>query len=179
MGANLKVLIVSLKRSSRTVAGGRRFTFSALAVAGNTSGRVGVGYGRSGEVADAIDKAETAAVARMVDVSLNGRTIPHEVCAEYCGARVLLRPASPGTGLIASRTVRGVLECAGVKDAISKSLGTRNPANVVKATIQALMNARRREENNHARGLKSRKRKALILKLPDLSAGKGNPLQLN
>jgi len=115
---------------------------------------VGVGMGKAGEVADAIRKGGEMARSEMVSVSLKEGTIPHEVFSQYCGARVLLRPASPGTGIIAGKTVRAVLELAGVKNALTKSLGSKNAANVVKATLEALLRLRRREDIYLGRGLK-------------------------
>lgn len=110
---------------------------------------------------------------------MKSETIPHEVCGTYCGAKVLVWPAPPGTGIIASKTVRAVLECAGVKDAVSKLLGAHNAANVVKATLQALVSLRRREQNEQVRGLKTKSAKVVILlKFPDLRSG-GSPLRLN
>ena len=135
------------------VKGGRRFNFSALIVVGDKRGRVGVGLGKASEVADAIRKGGEMARTQMVSVSLKDATIPHEVFSHYCGAKVLLRPASPGTGIIAGKTVRAVLESAGVKDILSKSLGSKNAANVVKATLQALLSLRLREDIYKGRGL--------------------------
>ncbi|HEY9174467.1 MAG TPA: 30S ribosomal protein S5 [Verrucomicrobiae bacterium] len=145
--------VVFINRSSKVVKGGRRFSFSALVVAGDRKGRVGVGLGKASEVADAIRRGGEAARANMVSVSLNGPTIPHEVFACYGGARVLLRPASPGTGVIAGKTVRAVLESAGLRDVLSKSLGSKNAANVVKATLRALLSLRMREAIYKSRGL--------------------------
>jgi len=149
--------VVFINRSAKVVKGGRRFNFSALIVVGDRRGRVGVGLGKAGEVADAIRKGGEMARAQMVGVSLKDATIPHEVFSHYCGAKVLLRPASPGTGIIAGKTVRAVLESAGVKDILSKSLGSKNAANVVKATLQALLSLRLREEIYKGRGLEIRK----------------------
>jgi small subunit ribosomal protein S5 len=157
-----------LKRSAKALKSGRRFSFGALVVVGNGRGCIGLGWGKSREVADALQKAERAAVAQKVQVSLKAGRISHEVQGRYCGATVLLRPAPPGTGLIASKVVRHVLECAGVKDVVGKSLGARNPANVAKATIRALMSLR----------LKSARVNYPILKLPALDAA-GEPLRLN
>ena len=149
--------VVFINRSAKVVKGGRRFNFSALVVVGDKKGRVGVGLGKAGEVADAIRKGGESARNQMVGVSLKEATIPHEVFSHYCGARVLLRPASPGTGIIAGKTVRAVLESAGVKDILSKSLGSKNAANVVKATLNALLSLRQREEIYKSRGLQLRK----------------------
>jgi len=149
--------VVFINRSAKVVKGGRRFNFSALIVVGDKRGRVGVGLGKAGEVADAIRKGGELARAQMVGVSLKDATIPHEVFAHYCGAKVLLRPASPGTGIIAGKTVRAVLESAGVKDILSKSLGSKNAANVVKATLSALLSLRLREDIYRGRGLEIKK----------------------
>ncbi len=145
--------VVFINRSAKVVKGGRRFSFSALVVTGDRRGRVGVGLGKAGEVADAIRKGGDAARASMIPISLKGPTLPHEVEAFYCGAHVLLRPASPGTGIIAGKTVRAVLESVGAKDVLTKSLGSKNAANVVKATLQALLRLRLKENIYKARGL--------------------------
>lgn len=149
--------VVFINRSAKVVKGGRRFNFSALVVVGDKKGRVGVGLGKAGEVADAIRKGGESARAQMLSVSLKDATIPHEVYSHYCGAKVLLRPASPGTGIIAGKTVRAVLESAGVKDILSKSLGSKNAANVVKATMQALLSLRMREDILAGRGIHIKK----------------------
>ena len=149
--------VVFINRSAKVVKGGRRFNFSALVVVGNKRGSVGVGLGKAGEVADAIRRGGELARNQMVSVSLKGVTIPHEVFSEYGGAKILLRPASPGTGIIAGKTVRAVLESAGIKDILSKSLGSKNAANVVKATLKALLSLRTREEIYKARGIPLRK----------------------
>jgi small subunit ribosomal protein S5 len=156
-GEELVEKVVFINRSAKVVKGGRRFNFSALVVVGDKKGRVGVGLGKAGEVADAIRKGGEAARGNMVGVSLKDATIPHEVFSHYCGAKVLLRPASPGTGIIAGKTVRSVLESAGVKDILTKSLGSKNAANVVKATLNALLSLRLREDIYKARGLQIRK----------------------
>ncbi len=156
-GEELTEKVVFINRSAKVVKGGRRFNFSALIVVGDKHGRVGVGLGKASEVADAIRKGGELARAQMVDVSLKAGTIPHQVFAQYCGAKVLLRPASPGTGIIAGKTVRAVLESAGVKDALTKSLGSKNAANVVKATLDGLLSLRLREDIYQGRGLEIKK----------------------
>ncbi len=145
--------VVFINRSSKVVKGGRRFSFSALVVVGDKQGKVGIGLGKAGEVADAIRKGGEDAKQRMIGISLVNTTIPHEVTSEFGGARVLLRPASPGTGIIAGKTVRDVVESVGVKDILSKSLGSKNAANVAKATLKALRELRLREDIYKARGL--------------------------
>ncbi len=156
-GHELTEKVVFINRSAKVVKGGRRFNFSALVVVGDKRGRVGVGLGKAGEVADAIRKGGEMARSEMVGVSLKEATIPHEVFSHYCGAKVLLRPASPGTGIIAGKTVRAVLESAGVKDVLTKSLGSKNAANVVKATLDALLSLRLREDIYAGRGLQIKK----------------------
>lgn len=151
--------VVFINRSAKVVKGGRRFSFSALVVVGDRKGRVGLGLGKSNEVADAIRKGGEGARNAMVSMSLSGATLPHEVSDQYGGAKILLRPASPGTGVIAGKTVRAVLESVGLKDVLSKSLGSSNAANVVKATLGALGQLRLREDIYKSRGLSLREKK--------------------
>jgi small subunit ribosomal protein S5 len=146
--------VVFINRCAKVVKGGRRFSFSALIVAGDHDGKVGYGFGKANEVSEAIRKASEAARKSMVKVSLHENTIPHETIGEFGGGRVLLRPASPGTGVIAGGGVRAVVEAAGIRDVLAKSLGSSNHANVVKATMAALQALRRRDEILQARGIK-------------------------
>lgn len=149
--------VVYINRSSKVVKGGRRFSFSALVVVGDKKGRVGYALGKASEVADAIRRGGELARNKMVPVALKDVTIPHEVYSTYGGAKILLRPASPGTGIIAGKTVRSVLESAGIKDILTKSLGSKNAANVVKATLNGLLSLRTRETIYKSRGLEIRK----------------------
>ncbi len=149
--------VVYINRSAKVVKGGRRFNFSALVVVGDKKGRVGYALGKAGEVADAIRRGGELARNQMVSVSLKDATIPHEIYSTYGGAKVLLRPASPGTGIIAGKTVRSVLESAGVKDILTKSLGSKNAANVVKATLKALLSLRLRADIYKGRGIEIKK----------------------
>jgi small subunit ribosomal protein S5 len=148
--------VVHINRSSKVVKGGRRFSFSALIIVGDKQGKVGMGMGKGAEVSEAIKKGGENAKSRIALVSLSASTIPHEVYSEFGGAKVLLRPASPGTGLICGKTVRAVVESAGVKDVLSKSLGSKNASNVAKATLNALLSLRTREQILKGRGLENR-----------------------
>lgn len=151
--SGLSEKVVFINRCAKVVKGGRRFSFSALIVTGDRAGKVGCGFGKANEVSEAIRKASESAKKSMVKVSVRENTIPHEVIGEFGGGRVLLKPASPGTGVIAGGGVRAVVEAAGIKDVLAKSLGSSNHANVVKATIEALLHLRLRDQIYKIRGI--------------------------
>ena len=138
--------VVFVNRCAKTVKGGRRMSFSAVIVVGDHEGKVGVGFGKANEVSDAIRKGGDAARKAMKPVTLHGKTIPHDVTGDCDGGRVLLKPAPDGTGLIVGGGMRPVLEAAGIRDAVGKSLGSKNRLNVVKATLDALSKLRSAEE---------------------------------
>lgn len=153
-GKELTEKVVFINRCAKVVKGGRRFSFSALMVSGDKDGRVGVGFGKATEVAECIRKGSDDAKRSLVRMKLVDGTIPHEVQAEHGGGMVLLKPACPGTGIIAGGGVRAVCEAVGITDVLGKSLGSNNHANVVKATMKALSQLRTREEVLASRGKK-------------------------
>jgi small subunit ribosomal protein S5 len=145
--------VIKIRRCAAVVKGGRRFSFTALVVVGDGKGKVGWGYGKANEVPPAVEKAVKDGTRSMVPVSVQGTTIPHVVQGHFGAARVILVPASPGTGVIAGQAVRAVCEACGIRDILTKSFGSNNPHNLVKAAIEALQSLRAQSEVERLRGV--------------------------
>jgi len=145
-GVEISDKVVVINRVAKVVKGGRRFSFSALSVIGDGDGHVGVGFGKANDVPDAIDKSKEDAKKNLYKVNLNKHTIPHEVIGQFKSAKVIMKPASAGTGIIAGASVRAVIEKAGISDILTKAQGSRNPINVVKATLDGLLQLRSLKE---------------------------------
>ena len=152
-GLTLSETVVKINRCAAVVKGGRRFSFSALVTVGDQAGVVGWGFGKAKQVPSAVEKSVKDGRKRLVRIPMVGTTIPHEVAGRFCASKVVLIPAAPGTGVIASAQVRAVLESAGIRDILTKCYGSNNPINVVKATFDGLAQLRTRKETERLRGV--------------------------
>src|ERR1700733_11145679 len=150
---NLEEKGLFVNRCSKVVKGGRKFSFSVIILVGDHNGRVGYGFAKANELTDAIRKGGEAARKSLITFEMEGTTIPHEITVEFDSARLLLRPAPKGTGIVAGSRVRSILEFAGIKDVVAKSIGSNNPINQVKATFKALSELRNRQETMEMRGV--------------------------
>ncbi len=150
-GIELSDKVVIINRVAKVVKGGRRFSFNALSVVGDSDGHVGVGFGKANDVPDAIDKSKEDAKKNVYKININKNTIPHEVIGQFKSAKVIMKPAAPGTGIIAGASVRAVIEKAGISDILTKSQGSRNPINIVKATLDGLLQLRSLKETAEVR----------------------------
>jgi len=154
-GTEFEEKVLYINRCSKVVKGGRKFSFSALIIIGDGQGHIGFGFAKANEVSDAIRKGTEAARKNVMTFEMEGTTIPHEIIVDSDGARVMLKPARKGTGVIAGSKVRSVLELGGVRDVVAKSFGSNNPMNLVRATVQALSQLTNRQMNSEIRGLKT------------------------